>query len=40
MRQLFVISDEMRDFDVAVILFGENIFAYLISRTLSDPVLE
>jgi hypothetical protein len=40
MRQLFVVGDEMRNVNIAVVLLYKNIFSYLISVRRSVNLIE
>ena len=40
MRQLFVVGDEMRNVNIAVVLLYKNIFSYLISARRSVNLIE
>ena len=40
MRQFFVVGDEMRNVNIAVVLLYKNIFSYLISARRSVKLVE
>ena len=40
MRQLFVVGDEMRNVNIAIVLLYKNIFSYLISVRTSVNLIE